>query len=265
MIHLIRKFINTGNKALNLLIEEGNENIKSELDSTIGSTRDTGGSSTAGTVMGKLNALLASWTSARAGYIDTINTNASNMNSRLTSTRAGYLDYLANTTYGLSAIKTLIDKYCNWGATYGTTVTLWTLSSAVSVDRQDEVSTGSFTAPESGTYRIDYSVTVGSNQTSSYSLTVGLGVQAVDLGFYQDKPTSVVGTYSLLGGKEVFSGSAGSVNSAPATKTGNIGVYLHKGARYRVVAKAAANTGNGYYNLKINSATVKYTKTQVTY
>lgn len=41
--------------------------------------------------------------------IDTINTNASNLNSRLTSARASYLDYLANATYGLSAIKSAIN------------------------------------------------------------------------------------------------------------------------------------------------------------
>jgi hypothetical protein len=42
--------------------------------------------------------------------IDTIDTNTSNVNSRLTSTRAGYLDYLANSTYGLSAIKTFLNN-----------------------------------------------------------------------------------------------------------------------------------------------------------
>ena len=42
--------------------------------------------------------------------INTINTNCSNLNTRLTSTRAGYLDYLANSTYGLNAIKTAISK-----------------------------------------------------------------------------------------------------------------------------------------------------------
>ena len=42
--------------------------------------------------------------------LDTINTNASDLNTRLTSTRAGYLDYLANSTYGLSALKTAISS-----------------------------------------------------------------------------------------------------------------------------------------------------------
>ena len=39
----------------------------------------------------------------------TIQTYTNNLNSRLTSTRAGYLDYLANSTYGLNAIKSAIN------------------------------------------------------------------------------------------------------------------------------------------------------------
>lgn len=36
------------------------------------------GGASSGTLMAKVNALLSSWTSTRAGYIDTINTNANN-------------------------------------------------------------------------------------------------------------------------------------------------------------------------------------------
>lgn len=45
------------------------------ISTLIGVTNATGGTTTAGTVMAKLNALLTSWTSTRAGYIDTIKTN----------------------------------------------------------------------------------------------------------------------------------------------------------------------------------------------
>lgn len=55
----------------------------------IGTTEDTGGTSTTGTVIAKLNKLLTDWTTTRAGYL-------TNLNTRLTSTRAGYLDKLAN-------------------------------------------------------------------------------------------------------------------------------------------------------------------------
>ena len=76
-------------------IEGVQQNID-DVKELIGQTSNTGGTASAGTVMAKLNKLLTDWTTARAGKIDTINTNASNLNTRLTSTRAGYLDKLAN-------------------------------------------------------------------------------------------------------------------------------------------------------------------------
>lgn len=67
-----------------------------DMKALIGQVGNTGGTSTTGTIMAKLNKLLTDWTTTRAGKIDTIHTNASNLNTRLTSTRAGYLDKLAN-------------------------------------------------------------------------------------------------------------------------------------------------------------------------
>ena len=72
-------------------IEEVQQNIDN-IKELIGQTANTGGTASAGTVMAKLNKLLTDWTSARASKIDTINTNAANLNTRLT--RAGYLDLL---------------------------------------------------------------------------------------------------------------------------------------------------------------------------
>ena len=79
--------------------------------------------------MAKLNALLSSWTSTRAGYIDTINTNANNaktyaQNSQNytvtnnTGSKTGILSQkltylislLENGTYGLNAIKNQANK-----------------------------------------------------------------------------------------------------------------------------------------------------------
>mgnify|MGYP005762843791 CR=1 FL=1 len=129
----------------------------------IGSTGDTGGGTSAGTVMAKLNKLISDlathtsrWTNTRAGYIDTINTNAKNSADRIgstgdtggsssagtvmgklnkiisdlashaaswTSTRAGYIDTIksdvaANKT-NVSAIKTSTDKIGSTGDTGG--------------------------------------------------------------------------------------------------------------------------------------------------
>ena len=74
-------------------IEEVQQNIDS-VKELIGQTANTDGTTSSGTVMAKLNKLLTDWTNARASKIDAINTNAANLNTRLTSTRAGYLDLL---------------------------------------------------------------------------------------------------------------------------------------------------------------------------
>lgn len=82
--------------------------------SVIGATGNTGGSTTAGTVMGKLNALLTNWTSTRAGYIDnirsyTITNNTASKTGVLSAKLAYVISLLENTTYGLSAIKTKLN------------------------------------------------------------------------------------------------------------------------------------------------------------
>lgn len=76
----------------------------------IGATSDTGGSTTAGTVLAKLNALLTSWTSTRAGYIDnirsyTITNNTASKTGVLSAKSTYIISLLENATYGLSAIK----------------------------------------------------------------------------------------------------------------------------------------------------------------
>ena len=75
--------------------EEEIKAVEETLDDVItllGTTENTGGTASAGTVMAKLNKLLTDWTNVRAGKIDTINTNA----AKLTDTRVGYIDKLAN-------------------------------------------------------------------------------------------------------------------------------------------------------------------------
>ena len=57
----------------------------SDISQRIGQTGNTGGTTTAGSVFGKLNALLTRWTQARAGYVDTIY-NATNASSVISAT-----------------------------------------------------------------------------------------------------------------------------------------------------------------------------------
>ena len=91
--------------------------VKTKTD-TIGATGDTGGSSSAGTVFGKLNKIIsdlathiASWTSTRAGYVDnirsyTITNNTASKTGVLSAKLAYVISLLENTTYGLSALQT---------------------------------------------------------------------------------------------------------------------------------------------------------------
>ena len=97
------------------------ESTLSALSGKVGETGNTGGSTTAGTVFGKLNKLIAdiashmaSYTAARAGYIDTIknNTTANNTASKtgtLSQKEAFIINLLENTTYGLNALRTKLD------------------------------------------------------------------------------------------------------------------------------------------------------------
>jgi hypothetical protein len=109
-------------------IDIAQESSVQEVNQKIGSTGDTGGSTTAGSLFAKLNAILTNWTSTRAGYIDTIKTNTDNIYAKVdtevasavsntatnnTASKTGVLSaklayvisLLENTTYGLSAIK----------------------------------------------------------------------------------------------------------------------------------------------------------------
>lgn len=79
------------------------------ISSLIGSTSATGGSATTGTIMSKLNALLASWTSTRAGYLDnirsyTITNNTASKTGVLSQKESYTHSLLENSTYGLNAI-----------------------------------------------------------------------------------------------------------------------------------------------------------------
>ena len=143
-------------------------------------------------LFGKINNLIntlathvANWTSARAEKIDTIATDsasakadaASNKSTlstlsttigtintnaaRLTSTRAGYIDRLANSTYGLSALKTAIDGIGGVSLT-GVGKTLYSSSPAISTGENTYNCLAKFIAPVEGWYTITVSESGGS-------------------------------------------------------------------------------------------------------
>ena len=81
------------------------DEINSKIDGLLGATGNTGGSTSAGTVMAKLNKILTDWTATRAGYIDTIKTNT----DRVTAGRATIIDNVGspadiNGTYKIGTV-----------------------------------------------------------------------------------------------------------------------------------------------------------------
>ena len=78
--------------------------IKTKTD-TIGATGDTGGSATAGTVMGKLNGI---FTNAATAVSNTKANSTASKTGTLSQKDAYIISLLENTTYGLSALKTAL-------------------------------------------------------------------------------------------------------------------------------------------------------------
>lgn len=79
------------------------------IDTLLGTVNATGGTTTAGSIMAKLNALLTSWTSTRAGYIDnirsyTLTNNTASKTGVLSQKLAYVIGLLENSSYGLAAI-----------------------------------------------------------------------------------------------------------------------------------------------------------------
>lgn len=76
-------------KTLDVLIQEKATETNGKVDSIdtkvqagnnlIGATNNTGGTASAGSIFAKLNKLLTDWTTTRAGYLDTINTNVGSL------------------------------------------------------------------------------------------------------------------------------------------------------------------------------------------
>lgn len=117
--------IDTQLKTLSDEVKKAAQNDEvTQVNQKVGSTADSGGSSTAGSIFAKLNKVISDiathmgrWTSTRAGYIDTINTNTTNAKNYTvtnnTANKTGVLsqklsyliNLLENGTYGLSALK----------------------------------------------------------------------------------------------------------------------------------------------------------------
>ncbi len=193
-----------------------NASVQGVID-LIGATGDTGGSASGGTVMAKLNAAI---------------------------------NYLANSTYGLNAIKNQVVKNQNWYAKYGTTTQVASFSDVTS-STGAEVTTGNFVAPETGVYRLDISM------SRTYS-TSGSGLKGCDLKIQCTVPTQISRS-SVTVASQILYQNGYDATTYNGTKTSS--VYLEKGCQYNFKS-SSINSSDGVVT-KINSLTVKYVKTTI--
>lgn len=177
------------------------ESTVSEIDTKIGETGNTGGSTTAGSVFAKLNKIISDltthmgrWTAARAGYIDTINTNASSAKTAAvnaqnytvtnnTASKTGILSQkesythslLENTNYGLNAIRNVAGGNSPSLTGLGTTIYSYSEKLQVGISVVGKTSKvipiAKFIAPVNGMYCITADISSGSCDLYKYGNT----------------------------------------------------------------------------------------------
>ncbi len=165
------------------------------ISSLIGTANASGGSATAGTVMSKLNALLSSWTAARAGYLDNIRSyTITNNSASSTGVLSQKLSYLISQRQASQT---------------GTGTTIFTTSITAPTYSDRYICIAKFIAPVSGIYK----VTVTAN-AQGYSSNIDVKKIITATASYCYNATNT--NYSYAGGRTIdqnASYDASSVNS----------------------------------------------------
>lgn len=165
------------------------------ISSLIGIANASGGSATAGTVMSKLNALLSSWTAARAGYLDNIRSyTITNNSASSTGVLSQKLSYLISQRQASQT---------------GTGTTIFTTSITAPTYSDRYICIAKFVAPVSGIYK----VTVTAN-AQGYSSNIDVKKIITATASYCYNATNT--NYSYAGGRTIdqnASYDASSVNS----------------------------------------------------
>ena len=226
------------------------------VETLIGATGNTGGTTSAGTVFGKLNALLTSWTSTRAGYVDNIRsytvTNNTASKTGVLSAKASYIiALLENATYGLSAIKNAIASVLTGVSSFAKVGTNITIKSVSNLELTKTGGTHiSFYAPKSGYYRIDATVT-------GTVKNFGGGYSSAHMSCKYDVKKPVGDAFSYSGSIQFDKIEADSDNiGIPVTQTVRLDTtFIEKGTLVNV---SGAYGANEYFTAVIDSLTVKY-------
>lgn len=200
----------------------------SSVKTSVGATTDTGGSATAGTLMGKLNALVTSlsthmgrWTAARATKVDTIDTNVTDIKTSVgTASDTG-----GNTLFG--TLKDLNKKSAGGVETFTTD--------------------GSFTVPENVTLINVTAAGGGGGGGKSPGGSGGSGGACIADKTFAVTPGQTIAITIGKGGAGAQAGSQGAdATSGGATVVGGL-VTLPGGAAGILGSKMlSANNGGGY-------------------
>ena len=246
-----------------------------EINVKTGVTSDTGGSTSAGTIMAKLNAIIT----------NTITNNTESATGNISQKCTAIFNYVksilgatgdgggTSSAGSISAKCNAILNTINSGVTadntfagYGTTITLKSISSAVNYTK-NETTIMTFTAPFDGEYRIDFSATAKNSSdytgnSTSYSSITKIRIRPFN-------GNSVGSTNNILetGLDQMFLGSSDPyiyrengyipAKGSVTVSGSSIRTYLRGGVSYAVKVQSGS-----YDNLSgtMNSFTIKYVK-----
>lgn len=169
-------------------ISSGSEAAQSASDK-IGATGDTGGSTSAGTVMGKLNKIISdlathisAWSSTRAGYID-------NIKSDVAANKTTAAEIKANTdkigaaedTGGSTTAGSIFGKLNKLISDLATHMGRWTNTRAVYIDSINTYTATNNTASPTGTLsqKLSHVISLLGNKGAVKSAQRGLGTMSV--------------------------------------------------------------------------------------
>ena len=197
----------------------------------IGATGNTGGSASEGTVMAKLNAAI---------------------------------NYLANSTYGLNAIKTQVVKNQNWYAKYGTSTTLaskTTETAGISSNNTGiKITLLTVDIPESGMYQWSINGAIAGLSDTAGSYTNKSGLTNASAIVYLQKTGSRFNDYANGFKSDIDATLLSSTNYITSQNKSGY-VYLQKGELVALRFGSAGNYNSGNYPwYKVASAYLKYVK-----
>ena len=207
-----------------------NASVQGVID-LIGATGNTGGSASEGTVMAKSNAVI---------------------------------NYLANSTYGLNAIKTQVVKNQNWYAKYGTSTTLaskTTETAGISSNNTGiKITLLTVDIPESGIYQWSINGAIAGLSDTAGSYTNKSGLTNASAIVYLQKTGSRFNDYAQDFKSNIDATLLSSTNYITSQNKSGY-VYLEKGERVDLRFGTAGNYNSGNYPwYKVASAYLKYVK-----